>query len=212
MRIGLHQARLNGMGADLIDVGSLSGAGLARQDLQSYLSSLSSYMEQGIAKTPDQVRAAITGDVEQYCRTWHDRCTGGESAAIDAVVAEYAAAYQQAYDRVQANIASGAMVLPAGSTMVPQQPAQSQYTYQAPNALDRTAPQTSSVTTTPSGSALNPPQQTTVVQQTQTQEGTNILAMRPGDEGNVAVGGFEIPVWALVAGGVALFFMFGKGK
>jgi len=214
---------MNGIGADLIDVGSLSGAGLAQQDLQSYLASLASEMEQGIAKTPDQFRSVVTQDVSQYCNAFKDRCTGGESAAIDSVVSQYTTAYQQQYARVQAGIASGSIALPGGSTVVPQQPAQTQYTYQASNALDRTAPQTSSVTPVPTTQALAPPQIPATVTVSPSAGGST-LGMRPGDQvltpppyqtdwmkffftGN----SFGIPNWVATAGvGVLLYMMLGK--
>jgi len=216
MRVGLHQARINGIGADLIDVGSLSGSGLAQQDLQSYLSSLASYMEQGIAKTPDQFRAAVTQDVTDYCRAFQGRCTGGESAAIDSVVAQYTTAYQQEYQRVQAGIASGSISLPGGSTVVPQQPAQTQYTYQASNALDRTAPQISNVTPVPTTQALTPPQTPPLVQ-TQPAAGSSVLGARPGEFPpgyQMSTGGMSgIGTQLLLAGGgILLLVMMMSGR
>jgi hypothetical protein len=207
---------------------------------QGAINNLGFGLEQGTAMSPADVAAELASNAVSLCSKTSFGCAADRCVVPNDLIAsladEYAAAYNSAFQTKMQQIAAGDICVPsldlfpsivlsdrarlacgyggvpAPATVVPQQTAQNQYSYQAPNTLDRVTPQTSLVTTQQSGSALSPPQQPAPVETTQV-AGSDVLGTRPGDQ-PLSVGGFDIPIWALVAGGIGIviLLMSGKGK
>lgn len=218
MRIGYMTPRINGI--SMAGLGDPTVAGIVSMDLSAYTVGIGSDMEHGLAISPDRFKAVLYDEVRAICMTWPRQCVDADAMIADAV-AQYTVAYTREYNRVQTGIANGTIAFPY--SYVPLAPPPN---YVAPpnvnpgsnpNALDTTAPQPVYVNPVQPGNVLNPPQPLPPVYSTNagsvtgnpgnTINGPSILDSISGD---VDIAGFNVPLWALLAGGVGLFFLMGR--
>lgn len=168
-----------------------------------------------------------------------DRCAV-PYAQIDSLTGQYASAYSSTLAAKIQSVAAGDICVPfsfvqnngvslsprayagcgyGGGTIaappVPVQTSQVQYSSQPSNALDRVTPQTSSIIPPPQGNVLAPPQTPLVPtgQNAGSFTGTDTTANKPGMfSETVGIGGFDIPMWALLGAGALAIFMIAGGK
>jgi hypothetical protein len=170
MRIGNVTPRLNG----IVSLGSLGNLGTAPDLLgqvtmyfNSFMASLQTNLEHGMASTPDVVAETLYQAVKDSCAAANSMIssTGGcdpnsVSPQIASMVQQYTDAYNKASAALAQNVQAGLISVP--SSYIPPapvvSPSQVQYSSQPPNALDRVTPQTSMVITPQVINALAPPQ------------------------------------------------------
>ena len=198
MRIGLVTPRLNG----IVSLGGLGGPDLLGQVtsyFNSFMNSLETNLEHGMAATPDVVAETLTQAVKDSCAAVAPTPCDPTSVApqIAAYIQQYTDAYNKARAALAQNVQAGLVTVP--SSYVPPTPSTSQvqYSSQPMNALDRVTPQTATVTTPTPVNALSPPQAPAPVsaQNAGTFTGTSTTATGPGPAVSVS-GGFGIPTWA----------------
>lgn len=197
MRIGLASPRINGVG-----IGAFTPEQLVAMDLASYTVNMDYQVQQGIAPTPSQLAAILQQEADATCRNWPERCAGGDggAAAVAAAVDQYTSAYNTAQDKAYYGAVNNTIALP------------SSYYTTSPNALDRVTPQQTNVNPATQQNVLAPPQPTNVVTTNAGQfTGTNDTAANPGINTKFNIGGVEIPLWGLIAGGIGVMLLM-KGK
>jgi hypothetical protein len=119
LRLVRPRGHRRGLGDTALQVVSpFTGTQLAQQDLQAYLATLSTQVEQGTAPTVDQVAANISGDVASYCASWPDRCAGG-TPDVTALIAQYAQSLGTNQQRVYTGAVDNTLALPLPTSAYP---------------------------------------------------------------------------------------------
>lgn len=102
---------------------------LINDDFLSYMAGVNVAVENGTAKTPDQVRAAVLGDAQSWCKDFSGDCPNGvPTAEIDSGVA----AYQAALGKHASLIASEGLMV--STPITPGQIAQDYGVYYSPSS------------------------------------------------------------------------------
>lgn len=232
MRLGYATPRINGLGITANPLQTTSDA--IDSTLNGFLVGLPSNVEKNQWVTPDQVRQSLVGIAHDMCNNVippTPPCDPSVFASkIDSAVAQYSSALSSQQATFASQVAAGLISVPSTyytqnlyqpGALIPTtpppvaSPSQVQYSSQPSNALDRVTPQTSNVQPVPLGNALTPPQSSAPVSGTNagTSTGTTDLTSRPGMlSSDVSLGGFNIPVWALLGAAALGIFVMVKGK
>ncbi len=219
MRVGLVTPRLNGipMRLSLGRIGYDPGTAQAQIDsyTNSFLYGLPSDTEHGTAATPDVVAQSLMSAASDTCKD-SNQCPD-LAAQIAASVAKYTAAYNAAQANTQAQVESGQIAVPSDYFAANPTVYSPYQNPNVPNALNTAAPQQTVVTTPAPTNALTPPSTTAPVSGTNAGTGTGTTALTSGPgtinlSGTVALGGLNIPMWALLGAAALGIFAMVKGK
>lgn len=215
MRIGLTTPRLNG----IVSLGGLGAGpdllGQVTMYFNSFMASLETNLEHGMAATPDVVAETLNQAVKDSCAAVAPTPCDPTSVSsqIASFVQQYTNAYNTAKTALAQNVQAG-LVTVTSSYVPPPSTSQVQYSSQPANALDRVTPQTSQVTPAPVVSSLAPPQTTAPMpgQNAGTFTGTQTTITGPGVMPEAPTAGFGIPIWALVGAAAFGIYLMTKGK
>ena len=212
MRIGTLTPRINGIPMRLG-----YAAGTAQGQIDSYANSfiynLPSHVEQGSAIDPSVVAESLQSAARDTCNNT-GQCPD-TSAQIAAAVAEYTAALQAQQDKTQSQVEQGQIGVTEDYFVTNPTVYSPIQNPNVPNALNTAAPQPVVVTPPPPVNVLTPPVTPAPVVGTNAGTGTGTPALVSGPgvlSGSVAVGGMEIPTWALLGAAALGIFMMVKGK
>lgn len=231
MRIGNVTSRINGLSVGVGSLGYTTDlAGIVSSYANSFMYGIGPAVEQGTAVPPSVVLETLTSAVANACA---DAVPGSPcdpssvQPQINQAVAAYAVALSAKQSTFAQQVAAGQVTIPGGSSYVqppppppppvapPASSSQVQYSSQPSNALDRVTPQVSSVLPAPVSNALAPPTTPAPVSATNAGSftGTSTTSSGPGVlSGTVALGGMNIPTWALLGVAALGLFMMVKGK
>jgi len=215
MRIGNVTPRING----LVSLGSLGAGpdllGQVTMYFNSFMASLETNLEHGMAATPDVVAETLNQAVKDSCAAVAP--TPCDPSSVSSQIASFVQQYTDAYNTAKAalaqNVQAGLVTVPSSYIPPAPSPSQVQYSSQPANALDRVTPQTSTVYSAPATSVLTPPvtQPPISGQNAGTFTGTQTTVTGPGVTSEAPTG-FGIPTWALVGAAAFGIYLMVKGK